>query len=154
MITNLLDKLNIKYNIFEHKPVFTSIEAKFIKDHISGIGCKNLFLKSNTNKYYLFILPDDLLGNIKSLEKFLNIKKLHFVSAEELKQILGLMPGGVTPLGIINDTSNLVTIIIDASLVNKTLLMHPDTNTKTLAIKYNDLIKYIKYLNHDYLIFS
>ena len=61
---------------------------------------------------------------------------------------------GVTPLGIINDTNNLVKVIIDKSLVNKTLLMHPEVNTKTLAIKYNDLIKYIEHLNHEYLIFS
>ena len=70
MIINLLDKLNIPYDIFEHAPVYTAKEAQFIKKYISGIGCKNLFLKSDTNKYYLYLLPDDELADIKSLEKF------------------------------------------------------------------------------------
>ena len=72
----------------------------------------------------------------------------------ELKSILGLDKGGVTPLGIINDNNNLVTIIIDSNLKNKVLLMHPEVNTKTLSISYQDLLKYIKYLNHDYIIFG
>ena len=54
----------------------------------------------------------------------------------------------------INDNNNLVTIIIDSNLKNKVLLMHPEVNTKTLAIRYQDLLKYIKYLNHDYIIFG
>ena len=152
MIINLLDKLNIPYDIFEHAPVYTAKEAQFIKKYISGIGCKNLFLKSDTNKYYLYLLPDDELADIKSLEKFLNVKKLHFSSTIDLESILNLKQGGVTPLGIINDKDNLVTIIIDAHLINKRLLMHPEVNTKTLSIEYNDLIKYIKYLKHNYLI--
>ena len=154
MIINLLDKLNITYDVFEHAPVYTANEAQFIKKHISGVGCKNLFLKSDTNKYYLYLLPDDKLADIKSLEKFLHVKKLHFALATDLENILNLKQGGVTPLGIINDKNNLVTIIIDEHLKNKRLLMHPEVNTKTLSIEYNDLIKYIKYLNHNYLNFG
>ena len=55
---------------------------------------------------------------------------------------------------IINDKDNLVTVIIDFNLKNKVLLMHPEVNTRTLAISYQDLLKYIKYLGHDYLIFD
>ena len=154
MIINLLDKLNITYELFEHPPVYTAKEAQFIKKHISGVGCKNLFLKSDTNKYFLYLLPDEKLADIKSLEKTLNVKKLHFATITELQNILNLNQGGVTPLGIINDKKNLVTIIIDEHLKNKSLLMHPETNTKTLKVKYSDLIKYIEYLNHNYLTFS
>ena len=64
-----------------------------------------------------------------------------------------MLTGGVTPLGIINDTNNQVIIIIDHNLVNKLLLMHTETNTKTISINYNDLIKYITYLQHQYLVF-
>lgn len=154
MIENYLKKLNISYELLEHEAVFTVAQATNLKNKIAGSGCKNLFLKSDTSAYYIYILPDNIKADIKALEKFLNIKKLHFASILELEKILNLHQGGVTPLGIINDTNNLVKVIIDKSLVNKTLLMHPEVNTKTLAIKYNDLIKYIENLNHEYLIFS
>ena len=150
VIYEVLNKLNINYEEVEHKAVYTVKEAQFIKEKIQGIGCKNLFLKGN-NKYYLYLLEDNKKGNLKELERLLNIKKLHFASNEELKRILNLDKGGVTPLGIINDKEGLVTIIIDSGLEGKVLLMHPETNTKTLAIKYQDLLKYIKYLKHEYI---
>ena len=150
MIYEVLNKLNINYEEVEHKAVYTVKEAQFIKEKIQGIGCKNLFLKGN-NKYYLYLLEDNKKGNLKELERLLNIKKLHFASNEELKRILNLDKGGVTPLGIINDKEGLVTIIIDSGLEGKVLLMHPETNAKTLAIKYQDLLKYIKYLKHEYI---
>ena len=150
VIYEVLNKLNINYEEVEHKAVYTVKEAQFIKEKIQGIGCKNLFLKGN-NKYYLYLLEDNKKGNLKELERLLNIKKLHFASNEELKRILNLDKGGVTPLGIINDKEGLVTIIIDSGLEGKVLLMHPETNAKTLAIKYQDLLKYIKYLKHEYI---
>ena len=154
VILEFLDKLNIKYEIVEHEAVYTAEEEQKIKKLIKGVGCKNLFLKGNNDKYYLYILDDNKKGNLKELEIFLDIKKLHFAKEEELKSILDLDKGGVTPLWIINDNNNLVTIIIDSNLKNKVLLMHPEVNTKTLAIRYQDLLKYIKYLNHDYIIFG
>ena len=154
MILEYLDKLNMQYEMVNHEAVFTAEEAQKIKGLIKGVGCKNLFLKGDNNKYYLYLLEDNKKGNLKELEMFLQIKKLHFATPEELKRILGLDKGGVTPLGIINDNNKLVTIIIDSNLKNKVLLMHPEVNTKTLSISYQDLLKYIKYLNHDYIIFG
>lgn len=151
---DLLKILDIKYTSVTHKPAYTSKEAEFIKEKINGMGCKNLFLKDNLGKYYLYVFEDTKKANIKALEKFLGVKKLHFGSSEELENILKLIPGGVTPLGIINDTSNLVCIILDESLVNNKLLVHLNTNTTTVSIDYSDLIKYITYLKHEYKIFK
>ena len=64
---------------------------------------------------------------------------------------LGLIPGAVTPLGIINDKEHLVTIILDKDLQNKTLLVHPNRNTASIAIKYEDLIKFIQYCGNKYM---
>lgn len=152
MILDLLNDLGINFDMVEHQAVYTSEEAQFIKKRIAGVGCKNLFLKSDTDKYYLYLLPDDELADIKALGKFLNIKKLHFASTSELEDILNLNAGGVTPLGIINDKNNLVNVVINKKLVDKKLLMHPESNNKTISIDYRDLIKYITYLNHSYKI--
>lgn len=153
MIKEILQKLNIKYEEVEHKPVFTSLEAQFIKEKIKGVGVKNLFIKDSKN-FYIVLQVDDKKANLKEIQQVLNSGHLSFGNEEELESILKLKRGYVTPLGIINDKNNLVTIVIDKDLKNKTLLVHPNINTKTISIEYEDLIKFINYLNHKYIISS
>lgn len=154
MINNIyyvLDKLDINYKEIKHQPVYTVKEAQQIKNNIVGIGCKNLFLKGK-NKYYLVVLEESKKANIKEISKLVSEKHLSFAPIEDLNNILNLEPGSVTPLSIINDKNNVVTLIIDRDLENKLLLVHTNTNTKTISISYCDLIKFIKYENHNYIL--
>lgn len=73
-----------------------------------------------------------------------------FASESELQSILALKAGSVSPLGIINDIDNLVTVIIDEYFYGKFILMHPLVNTKTISLRCDDLIKIISYFNHQY----
>ena len=146
-----LNKLNIKYEEVEHIPVLTSLEAEFIKDMISGVGVKNLFLKNN-NTYYLVVTPDDKLVDLKKLSKLVN-GKLNFASVEELRETLKLEKGSVTPLGLINDFKHQVIVLIDNTLINETILVHPLVNTKTISITTKDLIRLIEYLKNEYLFY-
>lgn len=148
----LLKKLNIDYKEVEHKKVMTVEEAKHIETMIEGIGSKNLFLTNKKGKYVLVLVHEDKQANIKSISELVGIKHLSFAKTEELMDILGLESGSVTPMGIINDSDNKVLIVIDEDLIGKKLLVHPNINTKTMSIDYNDLIKYIEYLNHEYII--
>ena len=150
-VYEVLEKLNINYEEMEHKAVYTSEEAMFITKEMKGTGVKNLFLKSK-QKFYLVLIPENKRANIKRIEKQINEKSLSFANEKYLKEILNLTPGSVTPFGIINDKENKVTIVIDESLTNKKVLFHPNTNTKTIKIDYNDLIKFIKNEKHEYLI--
>ena len=148
----ILDKLNIKYDEIEHEAVYTIEEANKIESMIEGIGCKNLFL-TDKNKYFLYVLKDDKRADLKELAKYLNVLRLSFGNEDKLMELLGLTKGSVTPLGIINDKDNKVTIILDKDLVGCKLLCHPNTNTKTMNIEYEDLIKLIEYTNHKYIIY-
>ena len=153
-IYNILNELNIKYEQIEHKPVFTIEEAleEKIPDKINGIECKNLFVKNKDN-YYLIFMEASKRANLKELAKLLNKSKLSFSNEKELKEILKLNIGSVTPIGIINDKNNLVVLLIDRDLKGKKVLVHPNTNTKTMSIEYEDLIRFIEYTNHKYIVF-
>lgn len=153
-ILNILNNLNIKYELLSHQAVYTVEEAKQIENMIEGIGCKNLFLKDKHKNYYIFVLEENKRANLKELANYLNISKLSFATAEELKVILNLEPGSVTPLSIINDKENLVTLILDEELNNNKILVHPNTNTKTVSLSFEDLIKFIEYTNHKYIIYK
>lgn len=100
----------------------------------------------------MYVLPDEKRADLKSLGKQNNLGHLSFGNEEKLWDLLKLKSGGVSPFGIINDKENIVTLLIDSELQSKLLLFHPNDNTKSLNIKYIDLIKFVEYTNHKYLL--
>ena len=151
-IYELLKELNIKYDEREHIPIFTVEEGKKIDRNIEGIGCKNLFLKTHKDQFFLVTLEKDHEIKLNDLRKFLHVSNLHFAEEKYLHELLGVAKGSVTPLGIINDKNNKVTVVLDNAIVDKKILCHPLVNTKTINLDYKDLIKIIEYLNHQYII--
>jgi len=145
-ILNYLKSLNIKYEIFEHIAVFTVDEAKKISTNIPGAHCKNLFLRNRKgNEHYLVILLEDKEIKLKDLSKEINSTSLSFASKERLKKYLNLEPGSVGPFGLINDTKNEVTVIIDKEILkSEKATFHPNRNTATISLLSNDLITFIE----------
>ncbi len=152
-IYEVLEELKINYDEIEHPAVYTVEEANKLERMLEGVGCKNLFLTDKKGHYYLYILKDDKRADLKDLAFKLKVLKLTFGSEEDLNTLLGLSKGSVTPLGIINDKDNKVTLVIDKDLVDKKLLCHPNVNTKTISIEYKDLIKLIEYEKHNYIVY-
>ena len=151
-IYEVLDLLEICYQEMEHEAVFTVNDFYDISKKITGTLCKNLFL-TDQKQYYLVILKSDKKANLKYLEEILLTKHLSFVSEDRLKQILRLERGSVTPFGIIHDESNQVKILIDKDLKGEILLFHPNMNTKTLSISYEDFLRFLDYEKHEYVLF-
>lgn len=151
-IYDVLDKLSISYEEITHDAVKTVKEAKEIENMIDGVPVKNLFLTDNENSYYLIMLEAHKRADLKKITRLVNKKHLSFASVNDLKDILKLDSGSVTPLGIINDRDNKVKIVIDKDLVKKKILVHPNVNIKTISINFDDLIMFIKYENHDYIL--
>lgn len=147
-IEEKLNKLNIKYEKVEHPAVYTVEEAKEKVPKIEGLGCKNLFLKTQKKELFLYTLPEDKQINLKSLSEQLQVTRFHFASSKTLEEVLGVIPGSVTPLAIINDTENKVTVVLDKELKGKKILVHPNRNTATVSIAYQDLVKFIESEKH------
>ena len=150
----ILKELDIRYEEIEHKAIYTAEEAlqENIANRIDGIGCKNLFVKSK-NKYYLIFIKAEKRAELKLVAELLNETRLSFASEKELKDILNLTIGSVTPFGLVNDRENLVTLLIDKELENQKVLVHPNVNTKTVSIQLSDLIKLVEYIKHQYILF-
>ena len=153
-IYDILKELDIRYEEIEHKAIYTAEEAlqENIANRVDGIGCKNLFVKSK-NKYYLIFIKAEKRAELKLVAELLNETRLSFASEKELKDILNLTIGSVTPFGLVNDRENLVTLLIDKELENQKVLVHPNVNTKTVSIQLSDLIKLIEHIKHQYILF-
>lgn len=150
---SVLSDLGITYEEIEHEPVYTVEQAQSIKSRISGVGCKNLFLTDHRRtKYLLIILEENKQADLKHIAAFAGTSRLSFVDSDEMYELLHLSPGSVSPFGIIYDKENQVTLLIDADLKERKLLFHPNVNTKTMVIQYNDFLRFVEYTNHCYKI--
>ncbi len=152
VVFNILDEIDIKYDVVEHPAVFTVEEALKLVPEIDGIGCKNLFLKDNNKVYYIYVLLESKRADFDYLSHVLEVEKIKFASEKELYNKTKLTRGSVTPLGIINNEEKDIILLLDKELQSKRVLMHPNINTKTLAINFDDLIKIIESVKGKYKI--
>ena len=150
-IYKFLTQLGIDYQKINHQSVSTVEEAMFINEQIDGVAYKNLFLKSSDKQFFIYMMTVERRADLKYIAKQIGSKRLSFASDEELVELLKLIPGSVTPLGIINDNKR-VKILIDRELRAQRLLIHPNINTATISITYDDLLLFINACGNEYLI--
>ena len=63
-----------------------------------------------------------------------------------------LTPGSVSPFGLINDEEKEVTVIIDRKLRDSSYLsFHPNINTTTIEISFDDFEKYLRWCKNKVL---
>jgi len=99
-----LNELQISFEYHEHPPAPTIEIAMQYWKNIDATHCKNLFFRNHKgNKHYLVIFDCSKNLDIHSLEKILKQGKLSFASEQRMKKYLGLLPGSVSPFGLIND---------------------------------------------------
>lgn len=138
----LLDREGIAYQLVEHVAVFTVDEARRAQIPFAAFGAKNLFLRDDKKRaYYLVCMPDDADVSLKSIQSRIGSRRLSFASAADLKQMLRLVPGAVTPLGALDDGARHVEVVIDQALVDRgSVAVHPCDNTATVLLQTADLI--------------
>jgi Ala-tRNA(Pro) deacylase len=140
-----LAALGITYERHEHPPVPTVEDAERYWAGIEATHCKNLFLRNQKgNRHYLVILPHAKQADLRSVAEQIGDGKLSFGSADRLMTHLGLMPGSVSPFGLINDRAHAVRVVLDRELKSATRVsFHPNINTRTLVISRDDFEKFL-----------
>ena len=143
-VYDTLNKLQIQYKKYEHPAVFTMEDVN--KLDLNLPECKNLFVRNTKgNKHYLVILEGSKKADLKKLATQIGSTKLSFASKERLFKYLMLLPGSVSPFGLINDKDKQVEVIVDKDLVNSDELgFHPNTNEATVTLSSSDFEKYLK----------
>src|SRR5262252_1322002 len=130
-----LAQLGIAQRTVEHPPVFTVEEAKALRGDLPGHHVKNLFLRNKKEEMWLVVALEDRAIDLKRLGEALGAGRLSFGSAERLRRHLGIEPGSVTPLALINDRERLVQLALDRGLVDGVPVhVHPLINTMTTAM--------------------
>jgi Ala-tRNA(Pro) deacylase len=144
-----LDGLGIAHKTIEHPPLFTVEQSQALRGTIPGGHTKNLFLKDKKDTVFLVVAPEDGVVDLKSLHHKLGAGRFSFGSAELMLELLGVTPGAVTAFGVINDKAARVNVVLDAGLMENTVInCHPLVNTMTTSIGRDDLLKFFTATGH------
>ena len=149
-ILERLEAMGVKVTTHRHPPVFTVGEAHAHTRHLPGAHCKNLFLKDKKGRLWLVTCSDDRRLDLTALSKALGAARFSFGRADLLGVVLGVTPGSVTPLAIVNDTLGQVTMVLDAALLaHATINCHPLENDATTALGSADLVRFVRETGHE-----
>ncbi len=138
---DLLDRLGLEYERIDHERTDT-MEACAAVDAVLGATiCKNLFLcNRQQTAFYLLMMPADKPFKTKELSRQIASARLSFADADAMERLLGVTPGSVTVLGLMNDTGQAVTLLVDEDLLQgETVGCHPCVNTASLKLKTADV---------------
>ncbi len=146
-----LAELAIAHDTRLHPPVFTVEDAKVHRVDLPGAHVKNLFVKDKAGKLFLITVPEDAKIDLKRVHTALGAKgRVSFASAEQLKTHLGILPGSVSPLALMNDKAGHVTFVLCQTLAQApSLNVHPLTNTHTTNLKTADLLAFCRASGHE-----
>ena len=140
---DLLDGLGVAYERADHEHGDT-IEALREVEKLLGCGiCKNLLLTNRQmTQLYLLLMPGDKPFKTRILSKEIGTARLSFATAQQMLSSLGVTPGSVSPLGLMNDREKTVHLLIDRDLLSQSCVgVHPCRNTSTLKLAWDDLLQ-------------
>ena len=140
---DFLDKLGVAYTRADHEAANTMEACEAIDEKLGLRMCKNLFLcnRQKTN-FYLLLMPGEKPFATKELSGQLGVARLSFGSAEDMEKHLGLLPGAVSVLGLMNDPDCEVRLLIDRDLLAAEKFgCHPLVNTSSLGFSTKELLE-------------
>ena len=119
----------------DHPAVFRVEEGLDLKADLPGAHTKNLFLKDHKGRLWLISARQDTVIDLKRAPALIGSDRLSFGNETLMWETLGVRPGSVTALGLINDTDRRVTFVLDRRLWEADIVnFHPLTNTATTAL--------------------
>jgi Ala-tRNA(Pro) deacylase len=153
VLLSLLDDEAIEYQVTRHNPLMTVEDAKSIRSGAdSDIGqIKNLFVHNKKKKMWLLTLHEDRQINLKQTAVQIGAGRFSFCNSERLMQYLGVIPGAVSPLALLNDTGCEVEFYIDEILMAHPVIhVHPLDNRVTVTIETGKMLNFLATHGHRY----
>ncbi len=145
-----LEAAGIAYRVHEHPAVFTVEESAAIKTDIDCLHTKNLFLKDAGGAFFLLTVPAEARIDLKRVHKLLACRRLSFGKPDAMERLIGVTPGSVTPLAMINAAVGSLTLVLDKTLaVDEPVGVHPLRNTATIVLTGTDILAAARDWGHD-----
>lgn len=146
-VYDYLKQLGIWHEITEHQAVYSMAEAANVPLPYPEGDAKNLLIRDDKKAhYYLLTVKGDRRVDLKAFRQQNGTRRLSFASAEDLQRLLGVIPGAVTPLGLLNDTAHQVALYLDQAFLEAPGIIgvHPNENTATVWLRVTDLVTLLR----------
>ena len=140
-----LGEQKIPYEKIEHPAVFNMEQLASIHLPHPEWDAKNLFVRDDKKRnYYLITVKGDKRVDLKEFRRQHALRALSFASAEDLLAVLGLIPGAVSPLGILNDIERRVHVYLDREFAGSKIGVHPNDNTATVWMTFAEIRRVVE----------
>ena len=121
---------------------------------LAGAFTKNLLLQDKKGRLFLFTVAEDRVLDLRTAHTRVGARgRLGLASADRMREVLGVEPGALTPLALINDQEGLVTAVVDAALLTAGQVnVHPLVNTQSTGLRPADLLAFVHSCGREALI--
>ncbi len=140
----------VAYTRVDHQAVFTIEEVERLVPPLTGAASKNLFLRDKKGtRQALVVVAASKPVDLRALAERTGFERPSFGSADRLKRCLGVEPGSVSLLALVNDTARAVEVFIDRDLWNASAVhCHPLVNTATLGVSHEGVEAFLAATGH------
>ncbi len=149
MLAGLLESAGAKYELVEHKTVYTAYDlAQTMKVDLATVA-KNLLVrasiktpltKKTIDAQVVVVVAANQRLDMDKLKKALKAESVKFIDEKGMKK-LGLEPGALTPFGVLHDFS----VIMDKGLLKaKKLVVGCESFEESLVMTPKELVKVAK----------
>ena len=148
---DFLDALQVPYQRIDHETLMTIEACKDVDKVLDAVICKNLFLcNRQKTHFYLLVMPGNKAFHTKELSSQIGSARLSFAGPEALEEMLGVTPGSVSILALMNDPEHQVQLLVDRDVAEEPLFgCHPCRNTSSLKIRTKDIFEvFLPYTGH------
>lgn len=148
----LLESLGIPYVRLDHGATATVDDCGEVEKLLDIHICKNLFLtNAKKTRFYLLMMPGEKRYRAGEVSAQVQSTRLSFADADDMERLLGITPGSVSVLGLMNDKNHEVTLLIDRDLLGEEYVgCHPCVNTASLKLRLDDLLnKFLPHTGHE-----
>jgi Ala-tRNA(Pro) deacylase len=149
-LPQFLDTHGIAFVRHDHPPVFTCEEELQHVPESGAARTKNLFMRDRRGRRHLLLVT--LCSKSVSIADFAetaDADRLSFASPERLMKHLGVEPGSVTVLGLVNDVNHAVELYVDADVWSApSIHAHPLRNDATLVLSHADVVRFLAASGH------
>ncbi|MFC3033155.1 prolyl-tRNA synthetase associated domain-containing protein [Pseudoalteromonas fenneropenaei] len=149
-LRSLLNLLDIEPLEYQHPPLMTCEDADALALVREGTRLKNLFLRDNYGRrHILLITTPERRVDLKRLSQQQAMSRLGFASNERLARYLGIEPGCVSALSLVNAQEGAVELWLDDTLRDAALWQcHPLDNRFTWVLSLPDLMRFWQHLGY------
>lgn len=136
-----LEENGVEYVRAEHDEAHTIELCEEIEKVIGAKICKNLLLcNRQQTKFYMLLIPGDMVFKTKYLSAQINSSRLSFASGEQMESMLNVTPGSLTVLALMFDKEKQIELLIEKNVFKEELFgCHPCVNSATVRFSTADL---------------